>query len=80
MVLLALVKVFIAVAKWFVSLFPAGVPSGFHIIGASLDDMGFLRLVVPFGTLSSVVKIGVGVMVVVWLIEALVWAWKLVKW
>lgn len=79
MVFLAIIKLFTAIATWFVNLFPEGAPHLTVITGA-LDDMGFLRLVVPFGTLFSVVGIAVGIMAVVWLITALVWAWKLVKW
>lgn len=79
MVLLALVKVFVAVATWFVELFPAGTPH-LSVITSAFADMGFLRLVVPFGTLGTVIGIGVGIVAVVYIVRALVWAWMLVKW
>ncbi len=78
-VLLALIKVFVSVATWFVKLFPSGTPH-LSVIESALSDMGFLRLVVPFGTLGAVIGIGVGIVAVVYIIRAVVWAWLLVKW
>lgn len=80
MVLLALVKVFVALAMWFVSLFPSGQPHHLTSLIAAFKDMGFLGLVLPFGAIGSAVGIAVGIVTVTWLISALIWAWKLVKW
>lgn len=79
MVLLFLVNVLVKVAVWFVDLFPSGSPH-LSVIQSAFSDMGFLSLVVPVGTLGSVVGIGVGAIAVIWTVRALVWAWKLVKW
>ncbi|MHB0929265.1 MAG: hypothetical protein ACYC3W_10280 [Candidatus Nanopelagicales bacterium] len=79
MILQALVSVLVAIAVWFVDLFPVGQPN-LAIIEGALSDMGFLRLVIPFGTLAAVVNVAVGIWVVVWVAEALIWAWRLVKW
>lgn len=79
MVLLALLKVFVAFGLWIVQLFPKG-SAHVGVIQSSLDSMGFLRLVLPFGTLSTVVAIAMGIVSVTWVISAFVWLWKLVKW
>lgn len=79
MLLNALLQVLISVAQWFVSLFPSGTANVSSLQGA-FSDMGFLRLVVPFGTLSEVVGVAVGIVAVVYIVQAVIWAWKLVKW
>lgn len=79
MVLLALIQVFVSVAVWFVDLFPVGT-AHLSVIESALGDMGFLRLVVPFGTLGDVIGIGVGIVAVVWVARAVLWFWRLVKW
>jgi hypothetical protein len=79
MVLLSLIKMFVALGVWFVGLFPSGQPH-LSLVASAFSDMGFLRMVVPFGTLGSVISIGVGIVGVVYLVRALVWFWMLVKW
>lgn len=79
MIVNLIVKVLTTIATWFVDMFPKGQPH-LGVLESAFHYMDWIGIVVPVGTLVTVMGIGVGITAVVWIIQAIIWAWKLVKW